>query len=148
MGTPVGDLTADPGQQRVDAQLIRAASDLISAREGNENHTVAAAARDADGQIHTALNLYHFTGGPCAELAVMAAAASATTASLAVIVAVGDHSRGVVAPCGRCRQVLLDYYPEVRVIVPDSAGAAQVPVKQLLPWSYAWSEHQEFASAQ
>lgn len=43
MGTPVEDLTAGPGQQRVDDRLIHAASDLIAARQGNENHTVAAA---------------------------------------------------------------------------------------------------------
>lgn len=128
--------------QRVDVELIQAASQLIAAREGDENHTVAAAARDVDGGVHRALNLYHFTGGPCAELAVMAAAATATTAALCVIVAVGDRGRGVVPPCGRCRQVLLDYHPGVEVVVPDGAGLAQVPVQELLPWTYSWREHQ------
>ncbi len=142
------DRAAGLKKQRVDDQLVEAASDLMAARQGNENHTVAAAARDAEGRIHTALNLYHFTGGPCAELTVMGAAATATTAPLTVIVAVGDHARGVIAPCGRCRQVLLDYYPHVEVIVPDSAGPTQVPVRQLLPWSYVWRDNQEFASGQ
>lgn len=33
------------------------------------------------------------------------------------MVAVGDRERGVVPPCGRCRQVLLDYFPGLKVIV-------------------------------
>jgi len=40
------------------------------------------------------------------------------------IVAVGNHGRGVVAPCGRDRQVLADYHPGVRVIVPTPDGDA------------------------
>ncbi len=128
----------------VDGPLIEAAVSLITAREGSQNHTVAAAARDAEGGIHSALNLYHFTGGPCAEQSVMAAAAAATHAPLTAIVAVGDHGRGVIAPCGRCRQVLLDYFPDVEVIVPSSDGPRQVPIQRLLPWAYAWVEHQQF----
>ena len=32
---------------------------------------------DTSGKIHTAVNVCHFTGGPCAELAVMGVAAAA-----------------------------------------------------------------------
>ena len=80
----------------------------------DEHHTVAAAARAADGRIVTGVNVYHFTGGPCAELVVIGVAASQGVGQLAEIVALGDRSRGVVTPCGRCQQVLSDYHPDTR----------------------------------
>lgn len=81
-------------------------------------HTMGAAVRAADGRIFTGVNLYHFTGGPCAELVALGAARAAGATELTHIVAVGNHGRGVKSPCGRDRQILADHYPEVRVIVP------------------------------
>jgi len=125
----------------MDDQLIAAARNLIEARGDDENHTVAAAARASDGRIITGVNVYHFTGGPCAELVVMGLAASEGLGDLAEIVAVGDRSRGVVTPCGRCRQALLDYYPNIRVIVPDGGGGVRpVPVADLLPYEFRWND--------
>ncbi len=129
-----------------DLELVAAASRLIAAREGSENHTVAAAARDADGGIHTGVNVYNFAGGPCAELVVIGAAAASTDAALTAIVAVGDHGRGVIPTCGRCRQTLLDYFPDIRVLVPDAGAVTTVEVSALLPWTYDWRAHQELAT--
>lgn len=54
----------------------------------------------------------------------------------------GDRERGVVPPCGRCRQVLLDYFPALKVIVGMGDGLRTVPVAELLPESYVWADHQ------
>lgn len=40
-------------------------------------------------------------------------------AKLTTIVAVANDRRGVISPCGRCRQMLLDYHPDIEVIVKD-----------------------------
>ncbi|MGC0385422.1 cytidine deaminase [Streptomyces sp. SAI-129] len=61
---------------------------------------------------------------------------------LETIVAVGDRERGVVPPCGRCRQVLLDYFPGIKVIVGDGDRGREVPVADLLPETYVWADHQ------
>ncbi len=61
---------------------------------------------------------------------------------LNTIVAVGDRDRGVVPPCGRCRQVLLDYFPALLVIVGDCDRLRAVPITDLLPESYVWADHQ------
>lgn len=53
-------------------KIIDAAIELINRSSDSENHTVAAAALTKNGKVITSLNLYHFTGGPCAELALMA----------------------------------------------------------------------------
>ena len=99
-------------------------------------HTMGAAVRTADGGTYAGINLYHFTGGPCAELVALAAARAAGSAPPAVIVAVGNHGRGVQSPCGRDRQVLADYYPGIRVIIPAANGPVSLPVEDLLPQGF------------
>ncbi len=121
-----------PPEIRVLDAALRQAARLT----GDPNHTVAAAAMDTAGRIFTAVNDYHFTGGPCAELVVLGVAASENAGPLTTMVAVGDGGRGVLAPCGRCRQVLLDQHPDCYVIVPKSEGPDLVPVHHLLPYTY------------
>ena len=126
----------------VDHELIQAAAHIARTRCQSENHTMAAAARARDGRIVTAVNAYHFTGGPCAELVVIGAAATQGIYELDTMVAVGDRERGVVPPCGRCRQVLLDYFPALKVIVGVGDRVRTVPVTDLLPASFVWADHQ------
>ncbi|MFJ3974453.1 cytidine deaminase family protein [Streptomyces sp. NPDC090021] len=126
----------------VDHALIEAAADIARTRCRGDNHTVAATARARDGRIVTAVNAYHFSGGPCAELVLIGAAAAQGVYELHAIVAVGDRDRGVVPPCGRCRQVLLDYFPAIEVIVGAGDRVRSVPIGELLPESYVWSDHQ------
>ena len=121
-----------PPETRVLEAALRQAAQLT----GDANHTVAAAAMDTAGHIYTAVNDYHFTGGPCAELVVLGLAASSGAGPLMTMVAVGDGGRGILAPCGRCRQVMLDQQPGCNVIVPTENGPDSVPVRQLLPYSY------------
>ncbi|WP_420031537.1 cytidine deaminase [Streptomyces sp. cg28] len=125
-----------------DDELIRAAAHVARTRCRGDNHTMAAAARAQDGRIITAVNAYHFTGGPCAELVLIGAAAVQGAYELDTIVAVGDRDRGVVPPCGRCRQVLLDYFPALKVIVGAGDSVRAVPIADLLPESYVWADHQ------
>ena len=99
-------------------------------------HTMGAAVRASDGRVFAGVNLYHFTGGPCAELVALGAARANGATEVTHIVAVGNHGRGVKAPCGRDRQVLADYYPSIRVIVPSPSGDVSVPIGELLPMGF------------
>lgn len=105
-------------------------------------HTVGAAVRAADGRTFTGVNLFHFTGGPCAELVALGAARAAGATELTHIVAVGNHGRGVKSPCGRDRQILADYYPDVRVILPSPEGLVTVRAGELLPLAYEYRAEQ------
>ncbi|MER7751629.1 cytidine deaminase [Kitasatospora sp. NPDC097643] len=127
----------------VDHELVEAAEVVVRRYARGDHHTVAAAGRSADGRIVTALNAYHFTGGPCAELVLIGAAAGQGAYELTTVVAVADQGRGVIPPCGRCRQVLLDYFPGIRVILGRAAELRTVPVRDLLPEAYVWADHQE-----
>ncbi|MEU6226750.1 cytidine deaminase [Streptomyces sp. NPDC047042] len=127
----------------VDHELVEAAAHIARTRCRGDNHTMAAAARTRDGRIVTAVNAYHFTGGPCAELVLIGTAAAQGAYDLDTIVAVGDRDRGVVPPCGRCRQALLDYFPTLKVIVGGTGGHLRtVRITELLPESYVWADHQ------
>ncbi|WP_217206981.1 cytidine deaminase [Streptomyces sp. AC550_RSS872] len=128
--------------QDVDHELIQAAAHVARTRCRGDNHTMAAAARARDGRIVTAVNAYHFTGGPCAELVLIGAAAAQGIYELDIVVAVGDRDRGVVPPCGRCRQALLDYFPDLKVIVGEGDRVRAVLITDLLPASYVWADHQ------
>jgi cytidine deaminase len=99
-------------------------------------HTMGAAVRAADGRMFAGINLYHFTGVPCAELVALGHARASGARDLVTIVAVGDGGRGVQAPCGRDRQVLVDYHPDIRVILPTEDGPVSVRATDLLPLAY------------
>ncbi len=116
-------------------RTIDAATDAGPDEDGI--HTVGAAVRAADGRVYTGVNLYHFTGGPCAELVALGTARAQGARQLTHIVAVGNHGRGPKSPCGRDRQVLVDYYPGIRVIVPTPAGPRSVVIEDLVPLAYA-----------
>ncbi|MFI0509168.1 cytidine deaminase family protein [Streptomyces sp. WSLK1-5] len=131
-----------PQNRPVDHELVQAAEEVARTRCRGDNHTMAAAARARDGRIVTAVNAYHFTGGPCAELVLIGTAAAQGVYELDTIVAVGDRDRGIVPPCGRCRQVLLDYFPDIAVIVGTGARIRAVRIMDLLPESYVWADHQ------
>jgi cytidine deaminase len=112
----------------------------------DHNHTVAAAVRSRAGKLFVAMNVYHFTGGPCAELSVLgtAAAGGVLAGDIETIVAVrrgkGDVCR-VINPCGRCCQTMLDYNPGIRVIVVDREGKeVEARVCDLMLYPFVWKE--------
>lgn len=117
-------------------RVIEAAEALARTLGSNPNHTVAAAALDTQGHIYSAVNVYHFTGGPCAELVTLGVAAAANAGPLVAMAAAGDRSRGLIPPCGRCRQVMLDLHPDVLVAVPSDKGPRMRPIAKLLPDTY------------
>ena len=91
--------------------------------------------------------MFHFSGGPCAEnIAVANATASGVGSSqspgigdgakLTTIVAVANEGRGVISPCGRCRQLLFDYYPDIQVIIKDGEELRIATIPELLPFGY------------
>jgi cytidine deaminase len=51
------------------------------------------------------------------------------------VVAVNRHGN-IVSPCGMCRELISDYSPEARVIIPGQNGPTTVGIAQLLPNKY------------
>ena len=135
MGIPSRELTPD------DRELIEHARQIVDANTDGEDgvHTMGAAVRAADGQMYGGINLYHFTGGPCAELVALGLARASGARQLTTIVAVGDRGRGPVGPCGRDRQILFDYHPGIRVVMPTGDGVRSVRIQDLMPLGAVWT---------
>jgi cytidine deaminase len=105
-------------------------------------HTVAAAIRGTDGRIWTGVHLGTTVGrlSICAEPIALGRAILEGDGSIATVVAVRhpkpdepDQLIAVVSPCGACRELLLDYAPEARLIIP---GTDPVSPLVLLPFPY------------
>jgi cytidine deaminase len=135
MRIPTRELTPD------DRKLIEFARQIVDDNNDGEAgvHSMAAAVRAADGRMYGGINLYHFTGGPCAELVALGHARASGARELTAIVAVGDNGRGPVGPCGRDRQVLFDYHPAIRVILPTEDGVRSVRIQDLMPLGAVWT---------
>ena len=141
----VGQLPSARALGEVEDELVRVARAAIDANtdagpDENGVHTMGAAVRAADGRVFAGVNLYHFTGGPCAELVALGTARAAGARELTHVVAVGNHGRGVQNPCGRDRQVLADLHPGIRVIVTTPAGVVSVEIGDLLPLAFDASD--------
>ena len=130
---------------RDDVQLIELARQTIDANtDATEEqldgvHTMGAAVRDVDGRMYGGVNVFHFTGGPCAELVALGSARASGARELTTIVAVGNFGRGPVGPCGRDRQILLDYHPRIRVLLPTAEGIRSVRIADLMPLGAIWT---------
>src|SRR3954471_8700515 len=135
MGDSGVELTA------ADLELVEFARRVVDANTDGEDgiHTMGAAVRDVDGNVYGGINLYHFLGGPCAELVALGHARASGARELTTIVAVGNAGRGPVGPCGRDRQILFDYHPCIRVLLPTEHGIRSVRITDLMPLAARWT---------
>ncbi len=103
--------------------------------------------RTRSGKIFTGVNLDAYLGrmAVCAEaVALGRAVVDRGDAGIETIVAVRhpppeekDQTIAVVSPCGACRELIFDYDPKARVIVPSGKSPAVVPIGDLLPNKYS-----------
>jgi cytidine deaminase len=132
---------------KAERELIAAASAAIARRYRNDWQEVGAALRTRSGKIFTGVNLDAYLGrmAVCAEaVALGRAVVDLGEAGIDTIVAVRHPSPGekdqtiaVVSPCGACRELIFDYDPGARVIVPKGKSPAVVPIAELLPNKYS-----------
>ncbi|MEV7330411.1 cytidine deaminase [Micromonospora sp. NPDC093244] len=116
-----------------DRALVQAATAVAKLRCRSPRHTRAAAARTADGRVFSGVNVHHDSGGACAEMVAVGAAATQGVTELETMVVVGDRGREIVVPCGPCRQVLRDSFPGLRVIVGPVDAPRVTPIGHLPP---------------
>jgi len=118
-------------------ELINAAGQLIAARFKPDYHEIGAALRTKSGQVFSAVHLEATVGriAVYAEAVAIGIAASAGDTEIEMIVAV-NRVGTVVSPCGMCRELIADYAPDAKVIVPGRAGPMLVAISDLLPNKY------------
>jgi cytidine deaminase len=94
--------------------------------------------RTRSGRVFQAVHLEAFVGrvAVCAEAVAIGMGAADGDTDIETIVAV-NRAGEVIAPCGMCRELISDYSPLAKVIVPGEAGPQIVAVAELLPNKYA-----------
>ena len=132
---------------KTERELVEAATAAIKSRYRDEWQEVGAALRTRSGKIFTGVNLDAYLGrmAVCAEaVALGRAVVEAGDTGIDTIVAVRhpppgdkDPAMTVVSPCGACRELIFDYDPKARVIVPSGKAVAVVPIAELLPNKYS-----------
>lgn len=119
--------------------LVSSATTHAQRFNDGEDHTVAAALLTRSGEHVLGLNAYHFLGGPCGEISALANhAATHPSDPVVAVVAVYGPTGQVIAPCGKCRQVLHDLDPTIQCVVRGSNGLEAMTVSELLPHAYDW----------
>ncbi len=122
-----------------DQELIDVASTLLSERYLPPVHSVAAALRTKDGEIISGINIDHFSGFVCGEMAVLSRAINDKKYDFDTVVAVRfdeNDSPSVANMCGKCRQIFHDYAPGIRVICADQTSVFVKTIEELLPYSF------------
>lgn len=128
-----------------DAALILAATELIKRRYKENRHHIAAAARSRSGAVYTAVHLDTYVGraSVCAEAIAVGKAMAEGDGEIVALVSVrhprpreANQEIQVVSPCGICRELLSDFAPDCRVLVPENGGVTSVPIAALLPNKY------------
>lgn len=129
-----------------DQALVHAATEAIRSRYRNDWQEVGAALRTRDGRVVTGVNIDAYIGriAVCAEAVAIGRAITETgDKGIETIVAVRhpkpaerDQTIRVVSPCGICRELICDYDPKARVIVPGPDGPVVTTVGELLPNKY------------
>jgi cytidine deaminase len=130
-----------------DEELIEAARAAIKGRYRDEWQEVGAALRTRDGRIVTGVNIDAYLGrmAVCAEAIAIGRLITETgDTGIETIVAVRhpspnekDQTVAVVSPCGSCRELIHDYAPKARVIVPNGKTPTAVSIGELLPNKYS-----------
>ncbi len=122
-----------------DKELIKIALETLEKTfdDGIYNHTVGAAIRCKNGKVYSGINC-DGVHGSCAEYITIGIAISAGEREFDTIVAVHDKAPNcLVAPCGNCRQMLVEYCPDIKVILnDDNDKIIKVDIKELIP--FAW----------
>lgn len=129
-----------PGWEREEAALLAAARRAMAgAYAPYSGFKVGAAVRCADGRVFTGANVENaaYPVSLCAERVAVPAAITAGARDLVALAVVGSGS-GPCPPCGMCRQVLLEFAPDLYVVAAGTDGsvARYILSKDLMPVAF------------
>jgi cytidine deaminase len=97
------------------------------------NYKVGAALLGKSGRVYTGCNVENAAYGPsmCAERTAVFKAVSEGEREFEAIAVVTENG---VSPCGTCRQVMMEFAPDMTVIIADARGNTRLTtVRDLLP---------------
>ncbi len=125
-------------------ELIKRAFDAKSkAYVPYSNFHVGAALLLRNGKIYTGCNIECATYGAtnCAERTAIFKAVSEGEKDIEAIAVIGDSTSNYTAPCGICRQVIMEFGKDIKVILAKSIKEYKIfNIEELLPFAFTKSD--------
>ena len=128
----------EPGSRTWTVLHERAAAAMERAYAPYSTFRVGAALLGTDGSVAEGCNVENasYPAGICAERAAVAAAVTRGVRTFAAI-AIATEAELPTPPCGICRQVLMEFAPDLAVLsVTRGGAAAQWTMSDLLPAAF------------
>jgi cytidine deaminase len=123
--------------------LVDRTTDLIVRSYRQTRHQIAAGTSDDEGDVFFGLHVEAMVGraSVCAEGVALSNAVMSGARSLRLVTAVRlsgpvNGVSHIVPPCGLCREVMLDYAPEIEVVLAIDPVLVLTPLADLLPRKY------------
>ena len=127
-----------PGSREGTVLRERAAAAMEHAYAPYSGFRVGAALLGSDGSVSDGCNVENaaYPAGICAERSALAAAVARGVRDFTAIV-ICTESETPTPPCGMCRQVLVEFAPQLAVVSVTRGGAeAQWSMSDLLPEAF------------
>jgi cytidine deaminase len=125
--------------ERDEALVAEAAAARERAYAPYSKFCVGAAVRAPGGRIFRGCNVENasYPLSVCAERNAIAAMVEGGGREIEAIAIFADSPKGLVSPCGGCRQVIRELGPKARVILANPHGKRlETTIEALLPWSF------------
>ena len=120
-------------------ELCQKAMDMLDVAYVPYSHfPVGAALECSDGTVFTGCNVENAAYGStiCAERTAIVKAVSEGHRDF-VRIAIAGNSKDFCVPCGSCRQVMMEFAPEMEVICLNAAGESKsFALRELLPCGF------------
>lgn len=124
------------------AELITAAKEARQMAYAPYSHfSVGAAILCENGETVTGCNVENASYGMaiCAERNAMTTAIMRGSKKPLAIAVAGEQGK-ICPPCGACRQFLVEFNPQMTVVLEDKAGITTYILEDLLPAFFAFEE--------
>ena len=129
---------------KIEERLYQAAREALGfSYAPYSDYAVAAAVKTTDGKIFTGVNVENASYGltVCAERVALFNAIAAGCRAFTHLLVTSNDDNNLPLPCGACRQVLMEFSPDIKITVvgSDYEKALSYSLKELLPHAFNYN---------